>query len=144
MKIYLDSSALNRIFDDQTQARIYLESAAMLLIFMLIENRLVEIVSSEALDFENHQNPYQDRREFVNLVLQRATLFQPLDETILRRAQEIEEHFHIKGMDALHLACAEQLAVDVLITCDDRLLKRYKGKLLLANPAHFTIDFLQR
>jgi len=120
------------------------ESAAMLLVFMLIENRLVEIVSSEALVFENHQNPHQDRQEFVNLVLHRATLFQPLDETILRKAQEIEQHFHIKGMDALHLACAEQLAVDALITCDDRLLKRYKGQILLANPAHFTIDFLQR
>ncbi len=49
MKLYLDTSALNRIFDDQSQARIYLESMSMTLIFLLIENKTVEIVSSEAL-----------------------------------------------------------------------------------------------
>ena len=49
LKVYLDTSVLNRIFDDQTQARIYLESISMQLIFLLVENEAIEIVSSDAL-----------------------------------------------------------------------------------------------
>jgi len=45
MKIYLDTSALNRIFDDQSQARIYLESVAMEVIFLLIENKNIKIAA---------------------------------------------------------------------------------------------------
>ncbi|MFN3533374.1 MAG: hypothetical protein ACK41Q_12830 [Candidatus Brocadia sp.] len=37
MKIYLDTSALNRIFDDQSRPRVYLEATAMLIAFVLIE-----------------------------------------------------------------------------------------------------------
>ncbi len=49
MNIYLDTSALNRIFDDQSQPRIFLEASAMLLVFGLIEKRIISIVSSEVL-----------------------------------------------------------------------------------------------
>ena len=143
MIIYLDSSALNRIFDDQTRARIYLESSSMLLLFMLIENHLVEIASSDVLIFEKSQNPYDDRRMFVSLVLQKAATFKSSDENTLKRAEAIEQQYNIKGMDALHLACAEQLQVDALITCDDRMIKRYKGKTTVINPVAFTMEFLQ-
>jgi len=143
MTIYPDSSALNRIFDDQTQARIYLESSSMLLLFMLIENRFIEIASSDVLIFEKSQNPHDDRRMFVSLVLQKATTFKSSDENTLKRAEEIEQQYGIKGMDALHLACAEQLEVDALITCDDRMTKRYKGNLTVINPVTFTMEFLQ-
>ena len=36
MKIYLDTSALNRIFDDQSQPRVYLEATAMLIVLCLL------------------------------------------------------------------------------------------------------------
>ncbi|MCK5522893.1 MAG: PIN domain-containing protein [Thiomargarita sp.] len=143
MTVYLDSSALNRIFDDQTQARIYLESSSMLLIFMLIENHFIEIVSSSALTFEKSQNPYDERRMFVDQVLQKATVFESGDKNTLKRAEEIEQQYGIKGVDALHLAYAEQLQVDALITCDDRMIKRYKGNLSVINPVIFTMKFLQ-
>ncbi|HBY80690.1 MAG TPA: DNA-binding protein, partial [Cyanobacteria bacterium UBA11148] len=70
LKVYLDTSALNRVFDDQSQARIYLESTSMQLIFLLIENEIIEIISSDALVFETERNPYSDRQTFVELVLQ--------------------------------------------------------------------------
>ncbi|MDM8558504.1 PIN domain-containing protein [Candidatus Parabeggiatoa sp. HSG14] len=144
MIIYLDSSALNRIFDDQTQARIYLESSSMLLVFMLIENGFVDIVSSDALVFEKSQNPHDERRMFVSLILQKAKAFKSNDEKTLKRAEEIEQQYGIKGMDALHLACAEQLQVDAFITCDDKMIKRYMGLLSVINPVTFTMDFLQQ
>jgi len=115
----------------------------MLLIFMLIENDLVEIVSSDALVFEKSQNPHDDRRMFVSLVLQKATVFKSSDENTLKRAEEIEQQYGIKGMDALHLACAEQLQVEALITCDERMIKRYKGNITVINPVTFTMEFLQ-
>ncbi|WLT38257.1 hypothetical protein NON20_22660 [Synechocystis sp. B12] len=37
MKLYLDTSVLNRIFDDQTQARIALETQALRMILQLVE-----------------------------------------------------------------------------------------------------------
>jgi len=57
MIVYLDTSALNRIFDDQAQPRIFLEASSMLLVFGLIEKRIISIVSSEVLVYENSRNP---------------------------------------------------------------------------------------
>jgi hypothetical protein len=53
MKVYIDTSALNRIFDDQSQPRIYLEASSMLIVFMLIDFETIEFVSSDVLLFEN-------------------------------------------------------------------------------------------
>jgi len=80
---------------------------------------------------------------FVSLVLQKATAFKSSDEKTLKRAEEIEQQYGIKGMDALHLACAEQLQVEALITCDERMIKRYKGNITVINPVTFTMEFLQ-
>ena len=55
--IYLDTSALNRIFDDQSQIRIFLETSSVLVIFMFIENKIVDIASSDVLLFENIKIP---------------------------------------------------------------------------------------
>lgn len=143
MKIYLDTSALNRIFDDQSQPRIYLEATSMFVIFMLIESQGIELGSSDVLLFENDQNPHDERRVFVSLILQKANGFYPIDDKILRRAQEIEK-FNIKGLDALHLACAEELKVDCFITCDEKITKRYRGSMRVKNPVNFVADVLSK
>jgi hypothetical protein len=49
MKLYLDASSLNRVFDDQSQPRIYLEASAMIMIFAMLEKDALSLVSSEAL-----------------------------------------------------------------------------------------------
>ena len=121
MKIYLDTSVLNRIFDDQTQARIYLETSAILLILMLIEKQVVDLAPSDVLHFENAENPYDERKRFVRSVLEKSKMSKSIDEKALTRAKEMEQ-FGIKGMDALHLACAEELQIDVFVTCDDKIL----------------------
>ncbi|MBE7546272.1 MAG: PIN domain-containing protein [Planctomycetia bacterium] len=143
MKVYLDTSALNRIFDDQSQPKIYLEATSMLLLFMLIDCQNVEIVSSDVLLFENATNPYEERSVFVSFVLQKAGCTQSVDAEILSRSQEIEK-CGLKGMDALHIACAEKLKVDFFITCDDKILKRYKGSVNVQNPIDFIINILRK
>ena len=141
MKIYIDTSSLNRIFDDQTQGRIYLEASAMLLVFSLIENREVDIVTSDVLIFKNSKNPYEERKLFVNAVLKHAKQFQIVDEKILKKVQRIET-LGIKGIDALHLACAEESGVDTFISCDDKIIKQYNGRLKAINPIEFARNIL--
>ncbi len=141
-KIYIDTSALNRIFDDQTQLKIYLESSAMIIIFELIEVGYVKIVSSEVLKFENSRNPYVERRIFVDSVLSKAIEYQKIIEDVLNRAKEIEK-LSIKSLDALHLACAEKGKVDCFITCDERIIKKYKGQLVVMNPVDYIRKILQ-
>lgn len=58
-KIYLDTSAYNRPFDDQTQPKIFLESQAVAIILEMVETRMVELVSSSVLEYENNRNPCQ-------------------------------------------------------------------------------------
>ena len=142
MTIYLDASVLNRIFDDQSQIRIFFEASSILIIFMLIENQIADIVSSDVLLFENAQNPYNERKIFVNSVLKKAKAFQTINDEILRRAQEIEK-YGISGIDSLHLACAEELKADYFITCDDKIIKRYNGKLRVKNPIEFIMDIIK-
>lgn len=140
--MYLDTSVLNRIFDDQGQARIYLEASASLLIFVLIEREMVELVSSDVLRFENSENPYDERKVFVESVLSKSRRSKSVDDKTLKRATEIEK-LGIKGMDALHLACAEDLGTDVFITCDDRILRRYKGTVQVENPVTFSEQYFK-
>jgi predicted nucleic acid-binding protein len=116
MKVYLDTSSLNRVFDDQSQPRIYLEASAMIMIFAMLEEGLLRLVSSEVLVYENEANPFAERRSFVTAILKKAEEVQKIDEQLLGRAQQIEKSSGIKGIDALHLACAEALKA-VFLTC---------------------------
>lgn len=143
MNIYLDTSALNRIFDDQSQPRIFIETSAMLLVIGLIEKGIISIVSSEVLEYENSRNPYAERHIFVASVLRNARMIQTLNDTLVKRGHDIEK-FGVQGIDALHLACAEKLKVDYFVTCDDKIIKRYAGKIKAINPVDLTMQLLQK
>ena len=143
VNIYLDTSALNRVFDDQSQPRIFLESSAMLLVLGLIEKQIISIVSSEVLVYENSRNPYAERQIFVTSVLQKARVIQTLNDGLAKRAPEIEA-VGIKGLDALHLACAEQLKADYFVTCDDRIIRKYTGMVAVINPVELIMCMLQQ
>ena len=136
MNVYVDTSALNRIFDDQSQIKIFLEASAMLILFSLLENGVIMIVSSDALKFETERNPYPERKKFVEAVLQESVEFQAFNSETVKRAKELESS-NIKGLDALHLACAEQLSTMYFVTCDERLMKRYQGLVTAINPIDF-------
>jgi predicted nucleic acid-binding protein len=136
MRLYLDASALNRVFDDQSQPRIFFEASAMIMIFSMLEKGAFTLVSSEALVWENNANPFAERKSFVSAVLTGAEVTQKIDEKVFRRAKRIEKSCRIAGLDALHLACAEHLKA-VFVTCDDKVLKRYTGSVKVMNPVDF-------
>ena len=102
----------------------------------------MDLASSDVLRFENAQNPYDERKIFVRSVLEKSKMSKSIDEKTLAGAEEVEQ-FGIKGMDALHLACAEQLKIDVFITCDDKILKRYKGTIQVKNPVTFAEEYFK-
>lgn len=143
INVYLDTSALNRVFDDQSQPRIFMEATSMLLVFGLIEKRIITVVSSEVLLYENSRNPYPERQLFVTAVLQKARVIKTLDDRLADRAQELEQQ-GIKGLDALHLACAEKLKSGYFVTCDDRILRRYSGAIAVLNPVEFTMRMVHK
>ncbi|WP_133511397.1 type II toxin-antitoxin system VapC family toxin [Candidatus Thiosymbion oneisti] len=123
MKIYFDVCCLNRPFDDQTQDRIRLESEAILMILKHIEENDWQWISSDAVLYEIHKTPNDERRERLKSLNSRSTSHVPVNRLILARSAEIQI-MGFKTYDALHLACAEKAAADVLLSTDDRLLKK--------------------
>ena len=61
MKIYLDVCCFNRPFDDQSQARIRLETEAKLLLQEHVREGRHELAWSYILDYEISRNPFQER-----------------------------------------------------------------------------------
>ena len=140
MKIYLDTSVYNRPFDDQTQPRIWLETLALALVLQLVEAGEAVLINSTVLEFENSQNPFQLRQDWMSRCLEQASDYQRIDESIRERAEALEKH-GLKAIDSLHVACAESAGADYFLTCDDRLLKKQKHITVSSmNP----LDFVQK
>jgi predicted nucleic acid-binding protein len=138
IRIYLDTSVYNRPFDDQTQPRIWLETLAFSVILQMIENNIATLITSSVVDYENSRNPHQLRRAWVNKVTVFAADRQLVNEEIRQRAEALEQG-GIKPIDALHVACAEMAKGDYFVTCDDRLINRYRRlqqdtDLMVCNP----------
>jgi hypothetical protein len=89
MKVYLDTSAYNRPFDDQTQPKIFLESQAVVMILQMVETGMVDLVSSSVLEYENSRNPYPLKQAAMNRYLQMAEARQMVDEAIRQRSEEL-------------------------------------------------------
>ena len=139
-KVYLDTSAYNRPFDDQTQPKIFLESQAVVIILQMVETKIVNLVSSSVLEYENSRNPYPLKQEAMNRYLQMAEARQMVDKAIRLRSEELG-HNGLKAVDALHIACAEALKSDYFITCDKRLINRCARLILkVVNPVDFVLE----
>ena len=114
---------MNRPFDDQTQERIKLESEAVLAILYRCQIGEWELVGSEAIDLEISRIPDEDRRLRVKMLYSVAKTKVRIDEEVEKRALDLEK-LNFKAFDALHIACAEKAGADVMLTTDDKLLKR--------------------
>jgi predicted nucleic acid-binding protein len=121
VKIYLNVSCLNRPFDDQEQARIRLEAAAVGMILERVDDGQWVHVSSGIAQIEIDANPDPERRARVHLLLPEVTNIVMLTPEIFARATALELH-GFKPADALHVAAAEEVA-DVLLSCDDRFCR---------------------
>jgi predicted nucleic acid-binding protein len=139
-RVYLDTSIYNRPFDDQTQPKIYLETQAVILILQMVEAKLIELVNSSVLEYENSRNTWTLNQEAMNRYLQMAVVKQILNPAIRSRTEQLEQ-LGLKAMDALHVACAEASSSDYFITCDKRLINRAQGLTLkVVNPTDFILE----
>ena len=128
MKIYLDACCLNRLTDDQSQARIRREAEAVEKILRLARDRIIQWIASEALVDEIERNPSMERRlENIALITHASENIQVTD-VIADRARDLQRAGY-GAYDALHLACAEAAQVDALLTTDDGFARKASSKL---------------
>ena len=121
--VYLDICVLNRLFDDQQQARIKLETAAMELILAHVRKSTLTLVVSEAHRHEIRANPKPDRREYLLRLLDRLASEPNYDLVAVRSRAEQLIAAGMGIADGTHVAFAEFAGAD-FVTVDDRLLKQ--------------------
>lgn len=146
MKIYLDACCLNRPFDDQTQTRVHLEAEAVLSIIQSVDANEWEWISSDAVAYEIHKTPNEERQERLWSLESRSTKRLQLTNPILQQAEQLEQ-LGFTTYDALHLAFAAFADADIFLTTDDKLLKRAQRfraeiKIPVANPLSWLQEVL--
>ncbi len=123
MRLYIDLSCFNRPFDDQGQERVRLETAAVLSVL----NRVVEgkdtLLWSWVISFENDKHPKRDRRDEIATWQAKAERTVEFSGDLQERARELAQQ-GIAALDAAHLAAAETGGADVVLTCDDVMVRR--------------------
>ena len=125
MKIYLDTCCLNRLSDRQIQERIRQETEAVNIMLSNFRTKRWHWISSSILQFEINQNPDLDRRVSLTTLLQLGHQIVFVGGEEILRGEELEG-LGFKKLDALHIACAESGNADILLTTDDRMLRRAK------------------
>jgi predicted nucleic acid-binding protein len=123
VKVYLDLCCLNRLTDNQSQPRIREEAEAVESVLAAVRTGSLRMISSEALEDEARRNPSMERRLEVETFLALASNTVEISEAIARRARTLV----VSGYgvyDALHIAAAESVDADILLTTDDRLIRR--------------------
>lgn len=123
MRIYFNTSALNRPFDDLSSRRVRLEAEAIVALLGAVESDLVEWVGSDYLDFEISQDPDPERVRRVRSLAELARRRVEVSGAVTDRARSLERA-GLRGLDALHVASAEAGEAELLITTDDRMLRR--------------------
>jgi hypothetical protein len=140
MRLYIDLSCFNRPFDDQGQERIHLETEAVLLVLTRIVDGKDTLLWSWVMSFENDNHPRPDRRDEIAVWEARSERSVAISDGLQERAREIVL-LGIPALDAAHLAAAEVGGADVVLTCDDIMIRR-AGRLGLAlrvlNPVAYS------
>lgn len=123
LRIYLDTCCLQRPFDDQTQPRIRVETEAVLAILAAVQAGEVEMVNSEALEYEIDRIPDEQRCYEALALLSLAAERLVISEAVEQMAEFLETK-GIQPMDAIHLALASSHRLDHFVTTDDALLRK--------------------
>jgi predicted nucleic acid-binding protein len=137
MKLYLDSSFLNRPFDDPLAGMNRKEGEVLFDIIRLSREGKIQLVHSAMIDVENAANEITARKSFLDSVMHLADTYQNLSDSIVQHAQTIVQEYQLQPLDAVHLASAEATQVDFFITCDYTVLKHYRGTLHIVTPLQF-------
>ena len=86
MKLYLDNSFLNRPFDDFSIKQNQVEAEVLEWIIEWVKEGKVQLVNSEMIQHENSLNPFPERKEYIESIIELATHYQHITEGIQERA----------------------------------------------------------
>jgi predicted nucleic acid-binding protein len=126
--LYLDLCCYNRPFDDQSQLRVRMETEAKLQIQARAKQKLIALVWSYVLDYENSRSPMLSRMESIALWRDIAGHRVLALAEIAENAKDLALQYGIKSFDALHLACSLAAKADIFVTTDDQLLRKLKSQ----------------
>jgi len=140
IKVYLDNCCYNRPFDDQSQLRISLETQAKLFVQSLISDERIDLVVSYINNYENNNNPFENRKYSISRFSQKAKYYIVESNEILLKSYEITKA-GIKPTDALHLASAIISNADFFLTVDDQILKYKTNEIEILDPIKFVIQW---
>lgn len=97
-----------------------------------------ELVWSYVLDFENENNPFEERK--IQIEKWKRFSMMDVEESgdVVDHATDLVRH-GIGKLDALHLACAIFSDCDHFITTDDKVLKKnpFVEKIEIVDPFSF-------
>jgi len=116
--------------------KVFLETEAKLYIQQNIRNGIYDLVWSYMNDFENNDNPYDNRRDAIQLWKDIAAVQRRSSATILETGKDIMKQ-GVLHKDALHLSCAIHSQCDYFISTDTKLLKKQINGIRLVNPIEF-------
>ncbi|MGV8075259.1 MAG: hypothetical protein AB2L11_11965 [Syntrophobacteraceae bacterium] len=108
MKVYFDLYVYNRL--------------GSLTMMALIGEKQIRSINSFVLDYENRKNPKPENVTFIDKLLAESSEFVQRNDNIGCRAYELEKK-SIMGIDALHVACAEEAGADYFVSCDNVLVE---------------------
>ena len=147
MKLYFDVCCYSRLYDNQMQVKIYMESEAVLNIINISKQNNYEIIGSPVLDLEIDQIDNIEKREKIKYFYHQS-ITQKVDYTanVHYRVKELSEQTNIKTLDSFHLSFAENYNVDVLLTTDvkfEKACSKMNLKLKVINPIKYLMEVMQ-
>lgn len=143
MKVYLDNCCYNRLFDDRSNIKNYLERETILIVMQKAYDKELEIVGSDILEIEMSKITNHEKRNDVEGVYNAIISDRiKISDKVEKRAIQIREASNIKAFDSLHLASAE-IGADVLLTTDIKFLRgsqKIGAKIAVRNPVEFVME----
>jgi predicted nucleic acid-binding protein len=144
-KIYLDVCSWCRPYDDLSQARIYIESEAVLGILHLCKTQSWTVAASEVIEIELLRIKDAEKLENVKGLYEDAAEYLTVTDDVMQLAQQFQRQ-GIKKYDSLHLATAEINGYDVFLTTDDdfrRAALKLSLNVQVRNPAEWLLEELE-
>jgi predicted nucleic acid-binding protein len=142
MRIYLDNCSLNRPYDNQKQVKILFETEAKLFIQQQILSQNYELAWSYVLDYEIGNSPFSERKDRIMQWKNIAHLHCVENESILLEAEKLQK-IGLKVVDSLHVACADFMKCDYVLTTDRKMLNK-PIKQVTQMPVLNPMEFIQR
>lgn len=143
VKIYMDNCCYNRLFDDRSNIKNYLEREAVLLVLELIYENRIEVIGSDVLLKEMLVIKDTMKRKRIQALYRNCVVENVFAEAeTIHRAKDISKIAGTTSFDSLHLAIAERDA-EVFLTTDMKLIKASKRidlSVRVMNPIEFIME----